>query len=92
MAEREEQANPHRAAAFLHQFAGHIVDRRDVIGVERVPQAKTIGERGRAEEDRIIVEGDNRPQPCGGVEDEQEDVDRDHFTPNVLTAVIEEIG
>ncbi len=92
VAEREKQADPDRPAAFLHQFAGHVVDRRDVIRVEGVPQAKTIGERGRAEEDRIIVEGDNRPQPCGGVEDEQEGIDRDDFAPDVLTAVVEEIG
>ena len=37
VAEREEQSDPHGAAAFLHQFAGHIVDRRDMIGVEGVP-------------------------------------------------------
>jgi hypothetical protein len=37
MAEREKQAHPHRPAAFLHQFPGHVVDCRDVIRVERVP-------------------------------------------------------
>jgi hypothetical protein len=89
MAEREKQADPHRAAAVLHQFAGHVVDRRDVIRVERVSQAKTIGERSRAEEDRIIVEGDNRPQPRGGVEDEQEGIDRDDPAPDVLVLVVE---
>ena len=63
-----------------------------MIRVKGVPQAKTIGERGRSKEDRIIVESDNRPQPCGRVEDEQEDGDRDDFTPNVLLPVIEKIG
>jgi hypothetical protein len=92
VAEREKQANPNRPAAFLHQFAGHVVDRRDVIGVESVPEAKTIGERSRAEEDRIIVEGGEHPQPCGGVEDEQEGIDRDDSAPDVLTAVVEESG
>jgi hypothetical protein len=68
--EREKQSDAHRASTFLHQFAGHIVDRRDVVGVERVPQAKTVSEGRRAQEDRIVVEGDNRPQPGGGVRDE----------------------
>ncbi len=92
MAEREEQADRDRPAAFLHQFAGHVVDRRDVIGVERVPQAETVSERRRAEQHWIIVEGDDRPQPCGDVGDEQEQVDRDDLAPNVVMAVVEEIG
>ena len=92
MAEREKQPDPDRAPAFLHELAGHVVDRRDVIGVERVSQTETVGERGRAEQQRIGVEGDERPQPCGGVEDEQEDVDRDDFAPDILLLVIEEIG
>ena len=92
MAKREKQADSDRAAAFLHQFAGHIVDGRDVIGVEGVPQAKTVGERGRAEQNRVVVEGGNRPQPCSGVEYEQEDVDRDDFAPNGLLLVVEEVG
>ena len=72
VAEREEQADADGPAAFLHQLAGHVVDRRDMIGVEGVSQAETVGERRRAQQHRIIVEGDDRPQPCGGVGDEQE--------------------
>ena len=61
---------------FLHELARHIVDRGDVVGVESVPQPEAVGEGGRAEQHRIVVEGDDRPEPCGGVDDEQEDVDR----------------
>jgi hypothetical protein len=92
VAEREKQTDPHRAAAFPNQFAGHVVDRRDVIRVESVSQAKTIGARGGAEENRIIVEGDNCPQPCGGVEDEQERVDRDDSAPDVLPLSLKRLG
>ena len=87
----KNRPTPTGPAAFLHQFAGHVVDRRDVIRVESVPEAKTIGERSRAEEDRIIVEGGNRPQPRGGVEDEQEGIDRNHSASDALLLVIEEI-
>ncbi len=37
VAEREKQSDPDRSPAFLHEFAGHVVDCCDVIGVERVP-------------------------------------------------------
>ena len=37
VAKREKQSDPDGPAAFLHELAGHIVDRRDVVGVEGVP-------------------------------------------------------
>ena len=50
-----------RALALLHQLARHVVDRRDMVGVERVPQPERIGERRRAQQHRKIMEGDERP-------------------------------
>ena len=52
---------------FLHQFARHIVDRRDMVGVEGVAEAETIGERRRPEQHRKIMKGDDRPDPCGDI-------------------------
>ena len=92
VAEREKQSDPDRTPVFLHEFAGHVVDRRDMIGVKRMPEAETIDERGGAEQNGIVVEGGDRPQPCGGVEDQQKNVDRDNFAPDIPTAVVEEVG
>ena len=44
MTHREEEAHPHRPAAPLHHQPGGVVDGRDVIGVERVPDAEGVGE------------------------------------------------
>jgi hypothetical protein len=68
------------------------VDRCNVVGVERVPEAKTVGQRGGAEKDRVGVKGGERPEPGGGIENEQENVDPDHFASNILLLVVEEIG
>jgi hypothetical protein len=43
VAEREREADAERAAALLHQVAGRVVNRRDVVGVERVPDAEQVG-------------------------------------------------
>jgi len=37
MAQREEQADPDRPLTLLHELARDVVDRRDMIGVDRVP-------------------------------------------------------
>ena len=36
MSKREEQSDPDRTPAFLHQLARHVVDGRDMIGVKGV--------------------------------------------------------
>ena len=41
-----------RPLAVLHQLADHIVDRRDMVGVDRVPQSKHIGEECGAQQRR----------------------------------------
>ena len=71
MAERKKEAHRRRTLAFLHQLARHIVDRGDMVGVDRMPEAETIGEECRAEEDRIIMECGERPRPCGDIESDQ---------------------
>ena len=40
MAEGEEQPDRHRPLVLLHQFARHVVDGRDVVGIDGVLQAK----------------------------------------------------
>ena len=72
MAEREEEADAHRAPAVGHQLAGRAVDRRDVVGVERVAQPEHVrrqpeaGAHGagpqRAEADQVQRD-DHRRRP-----------------------------
>ena len=67
VAEREPEADGQRPLAVGHQLAGGVVDRRDVVGVEGVPQPERV--RGDAEPDaedlraeRVVVRGDEREQ------------------------------
>jgi len=48
--EGEKESDGDRPLALLHQFAGDIVDRRDVIRIDGVPQAKAIGDDPRSQQ------------------------------------------
>ena len=50
VAEREEEADRQRLLAFLHQLAHDIVDGRDVVGIERMPQAERVGQKRGAQQ------------------------------------------
>ena len=53
VAEREEEAGAERALPVLQQLPCRVVDRRDVVGVEGVPQPERVRERGEAGQRRI---------------------------------------
>ena len=53
MAEREEEAGAERPLPVLQQLARRVVDRRDVVGVEGVPQPERVRERGEAGQRRV---------------------------------------
>jgi hypothetical protein len=48
VAEGEEESHPERALPLLEEEASGVIDRRDVVGVEYVPQPEAVGERPRA--------------------------------------------
>src|SRR2546421_4917043 len=53
MPKREEESNAEGLLPLLEQLAGGVVDGRDVVRVERMPQAKRVGETAEAEHDGI---------------------------------------
>ena len=55
MAQREEETDPDRPLAVLHELARDVVDRGDVIGVDRMPQAERVGQQRGAEQDRVAT-------------------------------------
>src|SRR5262249_5030093 len=55
VAERKEQANREWSLALLQQVARRIVDRRDVVGVERVSQAERVCEYAGARVEQLPV-------------------------------------
>ena len=92
MAEREEKADADGALALLHQLARDVVDRGDVVGVDSMPEAKSIGEQGRAEQHGLVAQGRKRPEPGRDIRRDQEPVHADQATAQIGIAVGEEFG
>ncbi len=89
MAEREIEPERDRPLALLHQLAGGVVDRGDVVGIDRVAQPEAVGQQAGGEQDRMVVERDQRPGPGGDVGGDQHDVDGDDLAAQVGVAVVE---
>ncbi len=63
MAEREKETDRYRPLFLLHQFAGHIVDRGDMICIDGVAQPKSVRKESRSQERRFIVKSQKREDP-----------------------------
>ena len=63
--EREEVPEPERARLlgalpFAAYLADGVVDRRDVVGVERVPEAEGVGQDRHADPEPLVMRGDDK--------------------------------
>ena len=92
MSEREIKADADRALALLHQLARDIVDGGDVIGVDRVPQAEGIGEQRRAQQHRLVMQRDERPQPDENIAADERAVERDQTTAQARVGGAKQTG
>ncbi len=90
MTEREEQTDANRPLALLHLGPRDIVDCRDVVGVDGVTQPERIGEKGGADQHRIIMEGDQRPDPRQHIGENQNDVDADDPATEFRILIVEQ--
>ncbi len=86
VAERKEEADADRTLALLHELAGDVVDRRDMVGVDRVAQAERIGQQRRAEQDRPSPEDDERPEPDENIAGDQDGVDGEQTAAQIRAA------
>ena len=55
MSQGKEEADADRPIALLNELARHIVDRRDMVGIDRMPQAEHIGQDRGAEQDGLFA-------------------------------------
>ena len=90
MAEREEQADADRPLALLHQLARDVVDRRDMVGIDRVAKAERVGQERGADQHRIIAERDQRPNPRQNVGGDQHAVDAGELAANLRILIVEQ--
>ena len=59
MPESEVKTHRHGSPSILHEFASNIVDGRNVVGIEGMPDTKGVCQEGRAAENRLFVERKN---------------------------------
>lgn len=53
MAEGKVEADADRPFAVLHEFSRDVVDRRDVIGIDGMPQSEGVRQQRGSEQDRV---------------------------------------
>ena len=70
VAQREEEPDAQRPLALAHELARRVVDRRDVVGVERVAQPERVGrepdprrERATGPEAEVVRHDEAEQQP-----------------------------
>ena len=90
MAEREEQADGDRPLALLHQLARHVVDGRDVVGIDGVAQPECVGQERGADQHRIIVKRDQRPDPGQHIGGDQHGIDAGDLAAKFGVLIVEQ--
>src|SRR5580704_10640057 len=88
MPECEEKTDGDRSFSFEHQFAGHIVDRRKMVRIERVPQPEAVSQQCGSDEDRLMGERNKRPGPGQRVARDEKCVDADDPLAKSLGATL----
>lgn len=90
MTHGEEEADADGPLALLHQLAGYVVDRGDVVGIDGVPKTEAAGEPSRVQKDRMMPKYDQRPGPDGEIGDDQEAIDADQWQTKALRSFVED--
>ena len=86
----KEEIDRDRLLVRLHELARDVVDRRNVVGVHRVPQTEPVDHEGDTEQGRAIVERENGPAPGPDVERGQHAVHGNETRPQVGFARVEQ--
>ena len=90
MPQGKHEPHGNRPFAFLHQLAGHIIDRGNMVSIHRMTKSKTVGKKRGAQQHREMAQGKNGPQPGRSVEDQQDAVDAEHLASGVAGCVAEQ--
>ena len=88
---RKEKADTGRPLAILHQLAGDVVDGCNMVCIHRMSQTEAIGERRRAEQNRLIPEHQQGPNPNSEIGADQQAIHADDSRPQASRAFIESI-
>ena len=90
-----EKKNPTATGLWLCciEFAGHVVDGCNMVGINSVPQAKAVGQKAQAQRGRVVPEERTGPLPRRRRSaDQDERVDRNNPGPQGTVAAVLETG
>ena len=90
MTEREEKSDCNRAPPFLHQLAGDVVDRRNMVCVKSVPQPEAVSQERGAQEDRIAAKFHQRPQPGADIGGDKDRIHADDLAARLFRRVVKD--
>ena len=88
---RKKERGSDWSFAFLHHFAGDVVDCSDVVRIDCVPQPEAIGDKRRRQQLRIAVERREGPGPGQQVRSYQDSVYPDYSGSNTVGSVVENL-
>jgi hypothetical protein len=74
----------------LHQFARDIIDRCDVIGIDRMPQPEAVRDERRRQQQRMAAEHGKSPGPGQQIDRDEDGVKPNHFGSNIAGSVVED--
>src|ERR1700730_6261066 len=87
MPQRKEKADSDRSLSLLHQLARHIVDRCNMVGIDRVTKPKAVRQHRGSNQDWLMDERNECPNPGRQIGDDENGIDC-----NNPTAKAEQLG
>jgi hypothetical protein len=89
MPKREHQADGHRALAVLYELACDVINCRNMICIDSMTEPKAISKQGGPEKNGVIVKGNRCPKLKDQGEGEQEAVDANDPSREILSSFID---
>lgn len=86
-----EKNNP-PVACLLHELARDIVDCSDMVGIESVTQTESVGEEGCSQQGRIVMKGDQCPEPRGKIACNEQHIHANDLSSTAAACVAEGLG
>ncbi len=71
MTKRKPKPRCIRTPTILDQLANHVVDRRDVVGVDGMAKSEDPGQQGCSKQNRMAMEGGEGPGPGAEIKSNQ---------------------
>ena len=89
MSQGKEKADGYRPLVHLHQLARDIVNGGDVIGINRMAQAKPVDDKSDAKQRGLVPEADEGPYPGTDIKNREKRIDQNEARLEIRRALVE---